>query len=584
MTLANSNNLSFEEKTSAITLSDMEIFVFPRLFYSIVLANILSPIIWEWKKDPWFKDIHKKSPRNRIIRLKQFIMDNYVFNLDLETWGLTNKQKEISRFKNFIDTDKLKQANALFGYEGDKYYFDIDIRTHFGLDKYKDDLIPYWKTETLEAMDAFKYKPGYPSGAGECVSLSTLYAAALFIVAEIPLEKIFLLATPLHSQNFVDVGQGLLTNNRRLVTKNMWFNGTPISMKARRALENEQVTIISHISGHMHTLYEEAYMSEDTYIDFKQKIRAFLKTELDTGIFASFLRSSKDVHICLQYECEINGKKRYIELEKLFDYELKRSFFFSGDTRAKLIESIDPGEFHSSMIPDRILLNDIEYLLEEEKIDISNPQDIEKLKKSIGGECINSIKLISSLIDFCITDPRLPSDKKNFITEPPIDIKVGMGREEIKELILSLRNVNRTAELALYAFRDLNLIDAEPFLKGALERNPVSYEAMKEMSQEQIIEKVSKFSSTSIYPGDGRLAQPDEVFNYATGDGLEKALLIASVLKDESREKNISIDIQSDKILLKIGDSKTEFSSTKKIRPQKWELYPVLKVTNHDPI
>jgi len=77
----------------------------------------------------------------------------------------------------------LAQSNALFGYEGDKYYFDIDIRTHFGLDKYEGDVIPYWKTETVEAMDAFRYKPTYVSGAGECVSLATLYAAALFIVA-----------------------------------------------------------------------------------------------------------------------------------------------------------------------------------------------------------------------------------------------------------------------------------------------------------------------------------------------------------------------------------------------------------------
>jgi hypothetical protein len=45
----------------------------------------------------------------------------------------------------------LKQSNALFGYEGDKYYFDIDIRKHFGLDKYDSDIIPYWKTETVEA-------------------------------------------------------------------------------------------------------------------------------------------------------------------------------------------------------------------------------------------------------------------------------------------------------------------------------------------------------------------------------------------------------------------------------------------------
>ena len=77
-------------------------------------------------------------------------------------------------------------------------------RKHFGLDKYTTDIIPYWKTETIEAMTAFRYKESFTTGAGECVSLSALYAAAMFVVGKIPLEKIFLIATPLHSQNFIE--------------------------------------------------------------------------------------------------------------------------------------------------------------------------------------------------------------------------------------------------------------------------------------------------------------------------------------------------------------------------------------------
>ena len=55
------------------------------------------------------------------------------------------------------------------------------------------------QAETVEAMDAFRHKDAYLTGAGECVSLATLYAAALFIVARIPLKDIYLMATPLHS-------------------------------------------------------------------------------------------------------------------------------------------------------------------------------------------------------------------------------------------------------------------------------------------------------------------------------------------------------------------------------------------------
>ncbi|MGD9848017.1 MAG: hypothetical protein AB7T15_02905, partial [Desulfuromonas sp.] len=45
--------------SSAITLSDMEIFVYPQLLYSLVLANILSPVLWRWRDDPWFAAIDK---------------------------------------------------------------------------------------------------------------------------------------------------------------------------------------------------------------------------------------------------------------------------------------------------------------------------------------------------------------------------------------------------------------------------------------------------------------------------------------------------------------------------------------------
>ena len=67
----------------------------------------------------------------------------------------TTRDRELARFQDFIDPAAIREANALFGYEGDHYYFDLDIRTHFGLDKYSGDVIPFWKTETLEAIERF---------------------------------------------------------------------------------------------------------------------------------------------------------------------------------------------------------------------------------------------------------------------------------------------------------------------------------------------------------------------------------------------------------------------------------------------
>jgi len=225
-----------EKYSSAITLSDMEVFVFPELMYSLVLANIMSPIIWQWRRLDCFRRLENKDSYRKLMRLRQFVMDEYEFNLDLETWGLTDKNTELKRFEKYISAHDISRSNALFGYHGDEYYFDVDIRRHFGLDKYDSDIIPYWKTETIEAMNAFRLKAGYEKAAGECVSLSALYAAAAFIVCGIALEDIYMILTPLHSQNFIDIRDGVLTNNRRLVTKTMWFNGTAISNKAQRAL------------------------------------------------------------------------------------------------------------------------------------------------------------------------------------------------------------------------------------------------------------------------------------------------------------------------------------------------------------
>ena len=257
-----------EEKSAAATLSDMEIFIFPELMYSLVLANILSPRLWRWRDLEWFDGIREMRPKKRLQRLRQHIMDNYTFNLDLETWGLTNQARELERFAPFLDPDEIAASNALFGYHGDAYYYDIDIRRHFGLDKYSSDVIPYWKTETVEAMDAFRRKEGHAVGAGECVSLAGLYAAAAFVVCGIPLESIYLMATPLHSQNFIDVDTGILTNNRRLVTRAMWSNGTVISQQARRALEHERVTIVSHATGYIHLLYPDATIAPAAYSHF----------------------------------------------------------------------------------------------------------------------------------------------------------------------------------------------------------------------------------------------------------------------------------------------------------------------------
>jgi hypothetical protein len=562
-----------EMYSSAFTLSDMEIFVFPELLYALVLANIMSPVIWEWRQDRWFRGIERKSYMQRVNRVKQFIMDNFVFNLDLETWGLTTQEKELARFKSYLSEETIASSNALFGYEGDRYYFSIDIRKHFGLDKYTNDVIPYWKTETVEAMNAFRNKSGYETGAGECVSLSTLYAAALFIVARIPLEKIFLIATPLHSQNFIEIQQGVLTNNRRIVTKNMWFNGTSLSTKARRALENEEVTVVSHISGNIHTIYKTASIDRSAYDSFKRNLSVFLHADLKPEIISNFMRKESEYQRCFQYCHTLHGKPMYIEVEKVYKYEHTSPNSFSTDSRAALLNEIDTEEFSLTPIAERIILNDF-----EEFIRTHPDLEIDDLDQIITHElmiemCPRIEHMFQSLKNFLWVKPRFPDENKTFVDKDRLCIPTDFTREEIQDYLVEKSSSNRTARLSLYAFRNMNNISWVPFVKAAVERNPVSLDALKEKADEEAVKVISALNDRSIYDG-MRLALPDEVWNYGTGDGVEKAFLFVNVLRKRIPLETILIDISGEHVSVSAHGKKYNFQSEKglfnriEIRPE----------------
>jgi hypothetical protein len=543
--------------------------------YSLFLANVMSPLIWEWRRDPWFAKIDSMNPYKRILRLKQFIMDNYVFNLDLDTWGLTTQEKELARFKDIIDVGEIEKSNALFGYHGDKYYFDVNIRKHFGLDRYQGNIIPYWKTETVEAMSAFRHKPNYERGAGECVSLAALYAAALFIVAKIPLQDIYLMATPLHSQNFVDVRDGILTNNRRLVTKNMWINGTEISAKARRALENEQITVVCHETGYIHVLYPDATIDQNCYRAFTKKLTAFVQTELDQTVLGNFMRYRRDLQKCFQIRWNLHGVDYYIEAEKVFNYEAHSPYLFTSHNRHLFMDEIDCDEFHPAPLSMRIIFNDLEAFVTERSLDLSSDNDMFSLRKRFESDCMNAVLAIESLINFCRVWPRLPNaDEKTFHSrQTALGITCDMNREEIVARLDRIRASHPTVELAFYAYRDMRRVESsEPFIKAALERNPVSIEETRSLDAEQLEEKIRSFENESIYPGPGRLAQPDEVWNYRRGDGVEKALLLANILLARQISRDMKIIITSTAADLVTPEKTYSFATDKQLDNTTWEL------------
>ncbi|HPC98093.1 MAG TPA: hypothetical protein P5257_07325 [Bacteroidales bacterium] len=561
-----SDRRTLEMYSSAYTLSDMEVFVFPQLLYPLVIANIMSPAIWKWRDDPWFEGIDGKSFNYKANRIKQYIIQNYIFNLDLSTWGLTTKPREIERFRDFIDMDTLRQSNALFGYEGDKYYFDIDIRKHFGLDKYDSDIIPYWKTETVEAMNAFRHKPGFSTGAGECVSLSALYAAAMFVVAKIDPEKIFLIATPLHSQTFILEKEGLLTNNRRILTKNMWFNGTSLSAKARRALENEKVTIVANLSGYIHTMYGEATINSSDYEEFSTRLNEFLRSELTVPLFINFLRFKSKYKTLFQYRCDCQNVSRYISLEKMFEYEHSSRYNAGPETRKLLLDEIEGDDFHLSPLPGKLFLNDFEEVLELKKPKTLEAVAEEFLKISGNGFSGTIAEMKEDLDSFLRTVPRLPGKEKKFVRkEAQPSIKPDMTREEIIQEVLSLSDDSELCRLAVYAYRLMEVTDWLPYVKAAIERNPVSFSDLEKKSVLEMYSILKSMPDESIYDGN-RLALPDEVWNFGRGDGIEKAFLLAANIINKDPEGVIKLETGDGRALLEYAGETYEFESAKSLR------------------
>ena len=555
------NSEQLEKYSSAMTLSDMEVFVFPELMYSLVLANIMSPVIWQWRGLDCFKKLEGKSPYKKLMRLKQFIIDEYEFNLDLETWGLTNKDTEIKRFEKFIPPDEIARSNALFGYHGDQYYFDVNIRRHFGLDQYDSDTIPYWKTETVEAMNAFRLREGYSTAAGECVSLAALYAAAAFIVCRIPLEDIYMILTPLHSQNFIDLQDGVLTNNRRLVTKTMWFNGTEISNKAQRALRNENVTIVAHNTGYIHCLYKDATIDKERYEKFVGKLDAYLSQELSLAVFANFLRSSHHYQRFFQVCRDCHGQPQFLKAEVLFHYEHGSDYRVADTTFDKLLAEVSDEDFLPYQIPGRMRCDLLRDFVEKERPDLQNTQGRAALRQFVESVIPDPEQFVDELADFLHTEAKLPAPEKNWLPSDPLEIAVERSREQIISYLQNKRKTNVTADLAFYAYRDMGSCDWTPFIKAAIERNPVSLRMTADMSLEQVYAWLGRMNDGSIYDQQ-RLAQPDEVANYRTGDGLEKAFVLANIIRQRDPGQDVELIADNNQIVLK-GPEEYRFTSGK---------------------
>ncbi|MEA2069489.1 MAG: hypothetical protein U9P12_09840, partial [Verrucomicrobiota bacterium] len=388
----------------------------------------------------------------------------------------------------------------------------------------------------------------------------------LFIICDIPLEDIFLIATPLHSQNFIDVNDGILTNNRRLVTKNMWFNGTDLTARAQRALRHEQVTIVANNTGFIHTVYPEATIDPDSFERFRHKLDAFTTTQITYETLANFLRDRSEHQGCFQIKYMRHGKEQYLPIERAFAYEHGSPYKVSDKaTCDKLLDQVDEYDFYTAPIPDRIQINKLSDFLKGNPISHFDEASMKNLAEQIDctGDMDRKMGVIEGLVDFIHLDPELPEiGSKTFDGPGPVELKPGMAREEIIQYLETLRGSHPIADLAFYASRDLAVTDWKPFLKAAFERNPVIIDATKDLSDDTLFHTLEALPNESIYDGT-HIAQPDEVWNFQRGDGLERAIALSNVWKSRHPGKAIELTVSGNKVLLELGTHQLQFTLKK---------------------
>jgi hypothetical protein len=345
----------------------------------------------------------------------------------------------------------------------------------------------------------------------------------------------------------------------------MWYNGTSLSEKARRALENEKVTIVTHISGFIHTLYENATINKEAYNIFSEKLRSFLHTELTEIVFLNFLRFKSKYKTLFQYRCECSGKQRYIALEKMFEYEHTSKYSVLSDTREALVNEIEGDEFHLSPLPGKIILNDVENIIREGK-----GRQLDEIREAFikTADYTDSAiidEMFSDLHIFTFTDPKIPADSKWFSSTVIPEISPEDSRERIIDTILNLTEKSETALLTLYVYRYMDKINWLPFIKAAIERNPVCFTDLNSKSITEVYRIVSNFPDESIY-SEKRLALPDEVWNFKRGDGVEKAFLLADFIVQKDPASSITINIADKDVSLVFGGDYYLFTSSKSFR------------------
>ena len=170
--------------------------------------------------------------------------------------------------------------------------------------------------------------------------------------------------------------------------------------------------------------------------------------------------------------------------------------------------------------------------------------------------------MFSELESYIIIDPKLPDSDKSFVSKPGPEINVSDTRDIIVKKITDMSGLSETALLSLYVYRQMDRIDWIPFIKAAIERNPVCFKDLDGKTTDEVYEILLSLENESIYDGK-RLALPDEVWNFQRGDGIEKALLLADFIIHKDGDTRVSIGINDGDVIVENTGEKYRFNSKK---------------------
>lgn len=215
--------------SNAVSLTVLEIDYRPhKLIPAFLMANLMSPDLWEWRKKKKAGDGHGTvySSKSRLNQIQRFFHHYTFTNLPGEPggdpWGLLDFAEEEKRFGEEFVSSIRAEYDATFRkllLENPASQFGQIINEPY----YKQGFFPRLKNETLEVMNAFRLVDKEGKASGKCIGLGMLWAAALVVWGRFPLDRVVITGNRAHMFVYLDIDDGHLLNNTK------WFSSTRIN-------------------------------------------------------------------------------------------------------------------------------------------------------------------------------------------------------------------------------------------------------------------------------------------------------------------------------------------------------------------